>query len=148
MINPERSFIIRPVLKRSGTNRHGPNGYVINGDGSLRLELAPPVEISNEETTKTNSFELVAIAYSACLGGAVGRALAMKEVAYDDYHVEVTNNVSVDEEQGGKLFQFDIIIILDGVDEARKEEVVDLANRLCPFSKAIKGNVDTTLKIR
>lgn len=114
----------------------------------MRLELAPPVEISNEETTKTNSFELVAIAYSACLGGAVGRALAMKEVAYDDYSVAVTNNVSADEEKGGKLFQFDITVSLDGVDETRKQEVVDLANQLCPFSKAIKGNVETHLTIQ
>lgn len=127
---------------------HGPKGYVVNGDASLRLELAPPVEISHEKTTKTNSFELVAVAYSACLGGAVDKALGMKSVSYDDFSVKVTNNVSVDEENGGKLFQFDIVITLEGVEEARKQEVVDLANRLCPFSKAIKGNVESTLTIQ
>ncbi|MFP4462140.1 MAG: OsmC family protein [Thermotogota bacterium] len=135
-------------MTRSGTNMHGPKGYVINETGSMRLDLAPPVEISEEDTTKTNSFELVAVAYSACLGGAVGRALAMKEIPYDDYFVKVTNNVFADEEKGGKLFQFDITINLDGVEEARKEEVVNLANQLCPFSKAIKGNVKTALKIQ
>ena len=120
----------------------------MNNEGSLRLELAPPVEMSGQVTRKTKSFELVAFAFSACMGGAVEKALIHQDVPYDDFSVQVTNNVFEDHKHGGKVFAFDIIITLEGVDPTVKHAVVDHAHKLCPFSKAIRGNVDTTVTIR
>lgn len=135
------------ILNRKATAYHGREGYVESETTNIHLELATPTEMTGKTTTETNSFELVAMAYSACMSGAVNKALELKEVAYDDFKVEVVNHVLKDD-SGGKLFEFDLNIILEGLTNTDKNRVVDVAMGLCPFSKAIKGNVKTNVHIK
>ena len=135
------------ILKRSAINRHGRDGHVETTDKRLHHELSTPVEMTGKKTDNTNSFELVAVAYSACFGGALQRALELKAVDYEDFSVEVESVVHKDEELGGKRFSFNIHVQIDGVNEELKQPLVDAANKICPFSKAIDGNVETNLII-
>ncbi len=133
------------AMKRSAINRGGRVGYVETTDGRLHHELATPSEMTGKPTDDTNSFELVALAYSACFGSALQKAFEMKEIEYDDFSVEVENVVLVDDK--GKQFSFNLTVQIDGADNAIKKEMVDAANNICPFSKAIAGNVDVNIKI-
>ncbi len=136
---------MKVALKRSAINRGGRVGHVETLDGRLHHELATPSEMTGKSTDDTNSFELVALAYSACFGSALQKAFEVKEVDYDDFSVEVENVVLADEK--GKKFSFNLKVQIDGVDDSIKQDMVDSANNICPFSKAIQGNVDVDIKI-
>lgn len=133
------------LLRRKGINRHGRDGHVETSDGRLHHELTAPEEMTKKPTDNTNSFELVAVAYSACFGGALQRAFEVNDVDYDDFSVEVESVVLKDDERGGKKFAFNINVHFEGVDDSVKRKIVDAANEICPFSKAIEGNVETNL---
>jgi|AntRauTorcE11897_2_1112592.scaffolds.fasta_scaffold31680_2 Ohr subfamily peroxiredoxin len=136
---------MKTVLKRSAINRGGREGHVETTDERLHHELATPSEMTGKPTDDTNSFELVALAYSACLGSALQKAFEIKEIKYDDFSVEVENVVLANEK--GKQFSFNIKVHIEGVEDALKQAMIDAANKICPFSKAIQGNVDVNIKI-
>ena len=138
---------MKDILKRSATAHHGPNGHVESETSNIHLELSTPYEMTKEQTSETNSFELVAMAYSACMSGAMNKALELAEAKYDDFSVTVTNHLQKDDD-GGVRFEFELIVTLKGVDASKKEAIVRRAYGLCPFSKAIKGNVQTHITIK
>jgi len=138
---------MKDILKRSATAYHGPNGYVESDTSNIHLELTMPEEMTNKPTSGTNSFELVAVAYSACMSGAMNQALQMAKTPYDSFNVEVINHLQKDED-GGVRFEFDLIVTLNGVEASQKETLIKTAYGLCPFSKAIKDNVQTHITIR
>lgn len=138
---------MKDILKRSATAYQGPNGYVESETSNIHLELSTPVEMTKQQTSETNSFELVAVAYSACMSGAMNKALEMAETRVDDFAVSVTNHLKKDDD-GGVRFEFELIVTLEGVNPAQKETIVNHAYSLCPFSNAIKGNVQTHITIK
>ena len=138
---------MKDILKRSATAYHGPNGYVESDTSNIHLELTMPEEMTNTPTRETNSFELVAVAYSACMSGAMNQALQMADASYESFNVEVINHLQEDDGSGVR-FKFDLIVTLKGVNASQKEALVKTAYGLCPFSKAIKGNVQTHITIR
>jgi organic hydroperoxide reductase OsmC/OhrA len=79
------------------------------------------------------------------LGSALQKAFEIKEIKYDDFSVEVENVVLANEK--GKQFSFNIKVHIEGVEDALKQAMIDAANKICPFSKAIQGNVDVNIKI-
>jgi osmotically inducible protein OsmC len=40
-----------------------------------------------------------------------------------------------------------LTVTLDGVSPAEAEELVRAAHQICPYSNAVRGNVDVTLKV-
>lgn len=137
---------MKDILNRSATAYHGPDGYVESETSNIHLELSTPYEMTGEKTSETNSFELVAVAYSACMSGAMNKALEMAKTNYDDFSVTVKNHLQKDDD-GGVRFYFELIVSLKGVSPSQKESIVNRAYSLCPFSKAIKGNVKTNITI-
>ncbi len=137
---------MKAILIRSATASKGPEGYVQSHTADIHLALGTPEEFSHIKTGETNSFELVAVAYSACMSGALNQALELTDTPYDDFSVSVVNHLHKDDD-GGVRFEFELTVTLEGVANTHKQAIVDKAYALCPFSKAIKGNVSTSVKI-
>lgn len=125
----------------------GRNGAVRTDDGLLDLQLAMPVGLGGKGG-ETNPEQLFAAGYAACFGNAVIHATRNKQVKIGDNEVEVTATVGIGPSAGGG---FGLTVILDvtlaGVDQAKAEEIVADAHKICPYSNATRGNIDVKLAV-
>ena len=123
----------------------GRNGTVRSDDGLIDLQLALPAGLGGKGDA-TNPEQLFAAGYAACFGNAVIHATRNKEtkISYND--VEVTATVGIGPgATGGFGLTVTLDVTLAGVDQAKAEEIVAEAHKVCPYSNATRGNVDVTL---
>jgi len=129
------------ILTRKATTKGGRNGTIKALDGELSLQMEKPKEMGGSETTKTNPEEIFAAGYSACFASSLEFLLEKDKVDYDSIEVTVACNLVKDPE-GGFKFDIDLDVKLEGIDEEKRTQYVKGAYNFCPYSKAMKGNVD------
>lgn len=120
------------------------HGHGKTASGSLDLELRPPRE-SEGEANVTNPEELFAIGYAACFESALGAAARMADADANDAAID--SRVMLHAKEGGGFYiSAALAVTLPSVadnDEAVK--LVRKAHGMCPYSKAIAGNVEVEL---
>ncbi len=129
------------ILTRKATTKGGRNGTINAEDGALSLEMGKPKEMGGTATDKTNPEEIFAAGYSACFASSLEFLLENDKVDYDTIEVTVACNL-VKDPDGGFKFDIDLDVTLEGLDEKAKEHYIQGAYNFCPYSKAMKGNVD------
>lgn len=113
------------------------NGVSRSDDGNLDIRIALP----GSGKPGTNPEQLFAAGWSACFDGALG-------IAAGKYKVSLPEGRSIDAEvdlnlTGANFFlSARLNIHLPGLDPEVARGLVDAASNICPYSKAIKGNVD------
>ena len=123
----------------------GRDGHVATADKAVDLEMAPPKELGGSGEGN-NPEQLFAAGYAACFGNAVIHATRNKETKISDNDVEVTATVGIGPgATGGFGLTVTLDVTLAGVDQAKAEEIVAEAHKVCPYSNATRGNVDVTL---
>ena len=123
----------------------GRNGTVRSDDGLIDLQLALPAGLGGKGDA-TNPEQLFAAGYAACFGNAVIHATRTKATKISDNDVEVTATVGIGPgATGGFGLTVTLDVTLAGVDQAKAEEIVAEAHKVCPYSNATRGNVDVTL---
>jgi len=118
-------------------NTAGPNGGTRSADGTLDLKLPDPHPAAEN---------LFSAAWSACYMGAIQLAAAQRKItlpALPSVDAEITLNLA-----GSSFFlraRFDVS--LPGLDRAQAQELIDAAHGICPYSKAVHGNIDVTTNL-
>jgi Ohr subfamily peroxiredoxin len=118
------------------------NGVSRSLDGNLEVRLAVP----GTGNKGTNPEQLFAAGWSACFDGALG-------IAAGKHKVELPADRSIDAEvdlalNGASFFlQARLNIHLPGLDPSIAHLLVEAAQTICPYSKAIKGNVEVEYNI-
>lgn len=125
----------------------GRSGTVRSEDGILDLSLAMPKELGGKGGA-TNPEQLFAAGYAACFENAVIHVTRGKAVKVRGDDIEVIADVGLKPAAGGG---FALTVALDvaiaGVDQAQAEEIVKAAHAVCPYSNAVRGNVDVALNV-
>jgi Ohr subfamily peroxiredoxin len=126
----------------------GRAGTVRSDDGLLDLQLALPAALGGKGGA-TNPEQLFAAGYAACFANAVIHTTRNQEVKIKDSNVEVTATVGIGPNAKGS-FELTVAldVILAGIDQAKAEEIVAEAHKVCPYSNATRGNIDVTLSVR
>lgn len=125
----------------------GRNGTVRTDDGQIDLQLALPPGLGGKGGA-TNPEQLFASGYAACFGNAVIHATRNKEKKIRDNDVKVTATVGMEPNgSGGFALTVALDVTLAGVDQASAEEIVAAAHKICPYSNAIRGNIDVALAV-
>ena len=125
------------------TNIGARTGAVKSADGALELQVRQPAELGGpKEPRYTNPEQLFGATYSSCFGGAlaaVGKGKNMRDG-------EVTAKVILgNDETGGFGIAVELFVSLPHLSLEEATEVVEKAHQVCPYSKAIRGNVDVKL---
>lgn len=125
----------------------GRSGTVRSEDGILDLSLAMPKELGGKGGA-TNPEQLFAAGYAACFENAVIHVTRGKAVKVRDDDIEVIADVGLQPAAGGG---FALTVALDvtiaGVDQAQAQEIVQAAHAVCPYSNAVRGNVDVAINV-
>ncbi|GGA00841.1 organic hydroperoxide resistance protein [Sphingobium fuliginis] len=125
----------------------GRSGTVRSEDGILDLQLAMPKELGGKGGA-TNPEQLFAAGYAACFENAVIHVTRAQADRVRDEDVEVTGEVGLlPDDRGGFRLAVTLGITIRGVDQAAAEKIVQAAHAVCPYSNAVKGNVDVQLDV-
>jgi lipoyl-dependent peroxiredoxin len=129
----------KKVLYTAKTHTTGgrEHGLSKSSDGRLDIKLSTP----GTNGAGTNPEQLFAAGWSACFEGALG-------IAAKKFRVTLPAETAIDAEidlvadKGAYSLQARLNISLPGLDTEVAEQLVNEAQQTCPYSKAIKGNVD------
>ncbi|KAF1697282.1 Ohr subfamily peroxiredoxin [Pseudoxanthomonas jiangsuensis] len=139
---------MNPLYSTRITAIGGRSGSVRSDDGLLELPLALPKALGGAGAA-TNPEQLFAAGYAACFGNAVIHGTRGQQKKIRDDEVEVAATVGlVPDANGGFALTVAMEVTLAGVDQAEAEAIVAAAHRICPYSNAIKGNIDVAFSVR
>ena len=125
----------------------GRNGTVRSEDGVLDLQLAMPKELGGAGGA-TNPEQLFAAGYAACFGNAVIHTTRSQADKVRDKDIEVTAEVSLAPNgQDGFQLAVTLNVAITGLGQAAAQAAVDAAHKVCPYSNALRGNVDVVINV-
>lgn len=125
----------------------GRSGTVRSEDGLLDLNLALPPGLGGKGEA-TNPEQLFAAGYAACFGNAVIHITRNKVAKVKDDDIEVMADVGISpNDSGGFILSVALDVVIAGLDQAAAEEVVQAAHATCPYSNAVRGNIDVAIRV-
>jgi Ohr subfamily peroxiredoxin len=125
----------------------GRHGHIRSDDGLLDLQLAMPKSLGGPGGA-TNPEQLFAGGYAACFENAVLRAAREAGHKFADDEVEVAAEVGMSRnEQQVFVLSASLTVTMAGIDQATAEAFVGRGHQLCPYSNAIRGNVDVKIAV-
>lgn len=123
----------------------GRAGHVETDDGILSLDLAPPKALGGPGG-KTNPEQLFAAGYAACFENAVRHIARGQKLALTDAAVNASVSLSPTP-SGGFGLGVALDVEIAGLDQAAAEDLVASAHQVCPYSNAVRGNVDVAISV-
>jgi Ohr subfamily peroxiredoxin len=120
----------------------GRNGASRSDDGRLEITLSSP----GAPGSGTNPEQLFAAGWSACFIGAMGRAAGTMKISLPA-GAAVDAEVDLGTTGGDYFLQARLNVSLPGLERKVAEAVVDAAHRICPYSKATRGNIDVVINL-
>lgn len=123
----------------------GRDGAGRSSDGALDVTLSPP----GSGKPGTNPEQLFGVGYSACFMGAMKRAGTTHGIAVPP-DVAIDASVSLGKVDGGAHFALGVTLAvsLPGLNTEQKQLLVDTAHQICPYSRAIRDNIEVRFEIR
>lgn len=124
----------------------GREGHAESDDGLLRVDLAIPKELGGKGGA-TNPEQLFAAGYAACFESALRHIARNQKLPLQD--AAVTASVELNQGAGGG-FVLGVALFAEtkGLDQETAEILVAGAHKVCPYSNAIRGNVDVKLSVK
>ncbi|MDP5280025.1 organic hydroperoxide resistance protein [Sphingomonas sp. DG1-23] len=120
----------------------GREGAARSSDGRLDLKLAIP----GSPGAGTNPEQLFAAGWSACFEGAMEIAAKAKGVTLPS-DLGIDAEVDLRHGQDGYALAARLNVSVPGVEPEIARQLIEAAHRTCPYSKAIKGNIDAMVRL-
>ena len=120
----------------------GREGAAHSSDGRLDIKLSPP----GAAGSGTNPEQLFAAGWSACFEGAMGIAARKAKVTLPP-ELAIDAEVDLCSADGAYFLKARLNVDLPGVERKVAQALVDAAHQTCPYSKAIRGNVDVVIAL-
>jgi Ohr subfamily peroxiredoxin len=120
-------------------------GHVYSSDGNLDVPISPPKELGGEGAG-TNPEQLFAAGYAACFHSAV--MIIARRMDQDATDSTVTAHVDFGTIGGGRFgLGVELHVELPNVDPGARDEIVEKAHKVCPYSNATRGNIEVKLVV-
>jgi osmotically inducible protein OsmC len=137
---------IKVLYTAHATAVGGRNGHTQSADGLVSVDLSIPKAMGGPGRPNTTTPEdLFAAGYAACFGSAcefVSRQMKLHPSA-----ITVNAEVSIGEASGGGFgLSVALVAQIAGVSQADAERLVTAGHEVCPYSRAVRGNVEVTVK--
>jgi lipoyl-dependent peroxiredoxin len=128
----------------TATTKGGRNGRAVLDNGGLGLAMALPKDMGGSGEGH-NPEQLFALGWSSCFGQAI---LALgKKHGIDGQDARVTCAVTIDKDEISFALKAELKVSIPGADKAKVQALVEDAHKICPYSRATRGNVPVTLTV-
>jgi len=125
----------------------GRHGSIRSEDGLLDLKLALPRTLGGKGDA-TNPEQLFAGGYAACFENAILHVSRDAGHRFADNDIEVVARIDLSRnEAGGFALSAALAVTMAGIDQESAERLVQSAHAICPYSNAIRSNVDVTVSV-
>lgn len=118
------------------------NGAGRSSDGQLDVKLAPP----GSKRAGTNPEQLFAVGWSACFEGAIALAAQRKKIKLPP-DTAIDAEVDLHMDAGEYFLGARLNISIPGVERNIAQGLVEDAEKICPYSKATRGNIAVTYNV-
>ncbi len=137
----------RVLYTAEATVTGGRRGHGSTSDGRLAVDFSSPAELGGDGGPGTNPEQLFALGYAACFQNAMLGIARRKHLVADDS--TLTSRVGLGLIGEGRLgLTVELAVTLPSIeDRAVAEELVAEADRRCPYSNAVRGNVEVSITI-
>lgn len=115
------------------------NGVARSSDGHLDIRLSSP----GTGGPGTNPEQLFAAGWSACFEGALALAAHRKKIKLPA-ELAIDAEVDLHLDNGAYFLSARLNVSIPGIDRSIAQGLVEDAEGICPYSKAIKGNIAVT----
>jgi osmotically inducible protein OsmC len=132
------------AYKISATTKGGRNGRAVLENNGLALAMSLQKEFGGAGDGH-NPEQLFALGWSSCFGQAI-LALAKKH-GLDGQDARVTCAVSMEKDEVSFGFKAELTVTIPGADKEKVKALVEDAHKICPYSRATRGNVPVTLTV-
>src|SRR5438270_2808555 len=132
-----------------GNLREGHGEITSTGSGALRSLPVTWEARAGQSGGKTSPEELIAAAHAACYCMALSNGLA--EAGHAPERLQASAVCTFEAGEAGARIAsvaLDLQARVPGMDEAEFQKAAEGAKENCPVSKALKGNVEITLKAK
>ncbi len=137
---------MKQLFETSATTTGGRNGHVKSADGVLDFNLKLPTQLGGDGGNYTNPEQLFAAGYSACFDSALQMISGKEKLKIES---ATTANIGLAMTDPNS---YELTAVLDvdikGVDRAKAQELLEKAHAICPYSVALKGNVDVKINLK
>lgn len=138
---------MKVLYEATATATGGRDGHTATDDGKVDFALSIPAALGGKGGDGTNPEQLFAAGYAACFLSAVKAAAGKHKVEVPE-DAKVTSVVGIGRrEDGGFGLAVRLTVELPGIERAQAEEVVRAAHEICPYSHAIRNNVEVDLGV-
>ncbi|MDP2853369.1 MAG: organic hydroperoxide resistance protein [Smithellaceae bacterium] len=125
----------------------GRNGHTQSDDGLVSVNLSIPKAMGGPgREGATTPEHLFAAGYAACFGSACEFMSRMLKLIPKSIEVKCAVGIGANDE-GGFGLTVDLEAKVAGLSQEDAEKVVAAGHKACPYSNAIKGNVDVNIKV-
>lgn len=139
--------MVKALYTAVATATGGRDGKVATDDGRVSVTTVTPRELGGPGGEHTNPEQLFACGYAACFDSALN--IVIRKARVQTGITSVTAHVGLGP---NGLGSYGIVVTLDvtvpGTDQATAERLVTQAHQVCPYSSAIRNNVDVTINTR
>lgn len=138
---------VEAIYSTTATATGGRDGRAASQDGVLDVALSTPREMGGGGGAGTNPEQLFAAGYSACFIGAM-KYVASQGGPKVPADAAVTATVGIGpRSEGGFGITVALQVALPGLPRDQAQALVDKADVTCPYSNALRGNVDVVLSL-
>lgn len=133
------------LFQTRATAHGGRAGYIETPDHHLAVKLSVPQEIGGDGGVGTNPEQLLAAGYAACFQSAIGVIARRDKVTFGSSRV--TGVVGLRRDELGYVLDIELQIVLPGLSPEEAQHMVDEAHKVCPYSRALRGDVSVRLTV-
>lgn len=123
----------------------GRDGRTRTDDGRVDLQLAIPKEMGGSGDG-ANPEQLFAAGYAACFHSALQMVARTQKVALGDSSVGARVGIGPNG-SGGFGLTVALEVVIPDVEHDAAQALADAAHQVCPYSNAVRGNVDVTVTV-
>ncbi len=123
----------------------GRDGVVRSQDGLLDIKLSLPKSMGGEES-HTNPEQLFAAAYAACFENAILHIAKMRQLPAQDSKVIASVRL-ITGTSGMVDLGIRLSVSLPRLDQQLAKQLMLDAQKICPYSRATKGNIDVQIEL-
>ncbi|NLS03401.1 Ohr family peroxiredoxin [Rhizobium sp. P32RR-XVIII] len=118
-------------------NTNGREGAARSSDGKLDIKLPQPHPAAEQ---------LFGAAWSACYMGAIELAASQRNIKLPA-GLAVDAEIDLNVDDGSFFLRARLDVSAPGIDPAVARELLDAAHGICPYSKAVHGNIDVATNL-
>jgi lipoyl-dependent peroxiredoxin len=138
---------LKLLVTANATSTGGRNGHTQSDDGIVSIDLSIPKEMGGPGKPGTTTPEhLFAAGYAACFGSAA--EFTARQLKLNVQRIEIKAAVSIGQRLDGAFgLKVDLVANISGLAQPDAEKLIRAADKVCPYSNAVRGNVDVGITV-